>query len=61
VWTRLHGLVSLEIEGHFAPMGFHPALLCETEVDGLLDGPASDSDLEQTRTQQPSASDVTST
>ena len=37
-WTRLHGLISLEIEGHFAPMGFDPALLYEAEVDGLLDG-----------------------
>ena len=36
-WTRLHGLLSLEIEGHFAPMGFDPALLYEAEVDGLLD------------------------
>ena len=26
-WTRLHGLISLEVEGHFAAMGFDPALL----------------------------------
>ncbi len=37
-WTRLHGLLSLEIEGHFASMGFDPALLYNAEVDALLDG-----------------------
>jgi len=36
-WTRLHGLLSLEIEGHFAGMGFDPALLYDAEVDALLD------------------------
>ncbi|MCX6046307.1 MAG: TetR/AcrR family transcriptional regulator [Chloroflexi bacterium] len=36
-WTRLHGLISLEVEGHFALMGFDPALLYTTEVDALLD------------------------
>lgn len=36
-WTRLHGVISLEIEGHFAPMGFDPALLYDAEVDALLD------------------------
>lgn len=36
-WTRLHGLISLEVEGHFALMGFDPALLYATEVDALLD------------------------
>ncbi len=35
-WTRLHGLLSLEIEGHFAGMGFDPALLYDAEVDALL-------------------------
>ncbi|MBA3947345.1 MAG: TetR/AcrR family transcriptional regulator [Herpetosiphonaceae bacterium] len=37
-WTRLHGLISLEVEGHFASMGFDPALLYDTEIDALLDG-----------------------
>ena len=36
-WTRLHGLISLEVEGHFALMAFDPALLYETEVEALLD------------------------
>lgn len=36
-WTRLHGLISLEVEGHFATMGFDPALLYDTEVSTLLD------------------------
>ncbi len=35
-WTRLHGLLSLEVEGHFGGMGFDPALLYDTEVDALL-------------------------
>jgi len=35
-WTRLHGLLSLEVEGHFAGMGFDPALLYAAEVDALL-------------------------
>ncbi len=35
-WTRLHGLLSLEIEGHFAGMDFDPALLYDAEVDALL-------------------------
>lgn len=35
-WTRLHGVVSLEIEGHFG-MGLpDPALLYESEVDELV-------------------------
>jgi len=38
VWrTRLHGLLNLEIEGHFASMGFDPALLYDAEVDARLD------------------------
>jgi len=37
-WTRLHGLISLEVEGHFSSMGFDPDLLYDTEVDALLDG-----------------------
>ncbi len=36
-WTRLHGLISLEVEGHFSLMAFDPALLYETEVEALLD------------------------
>jgi hypothetical protein len=35
-WTRLHGVVSLEIEGSFAPMGVDPALLYASEVDQLV-------------------------
>jgi len=37
-WTRLHGAISLEIEGHFGAMGFDPALLYDSEVEALLDG-----------------------
>jgi AcrR family transcriptional regulator len=36
-WTRLHGLISLEVAGHFSLMAFDPALLYETEVEALLD------------------------
>jgi len=36
LWTRLHGAISLEVEGHFGDMGFDPALLYDTEVDALL-------------------------
>ena len=35
-WARLHGLISLEVEGHFQSMGFDPALLYDAEVDALL-------------------------
>ncbi|GAA2978165.1 TetR/AcrR family transcriptional regulator [Actinokineospora diospyrosa] len=31
-WTRLHGVLSLELAGHFAGMGFDPALLVAEEV-----------------------------
>ncbi len=34
-WTRMHGVLSLELAGHFAGMGLDPALLFEAEVDGL--------------------------
>ncbi|MYT80474.1 transcriptional regulator, TetR family [Streptomyces sp. MnatMP-M77] len=34
-WTRLHGVLSLELAGHFAGMGFDPARLYEAEVDVL--------------------------
>ncbi|WP_424886938.1 TetR/AcrR family transcriptional regulator [Streptomyces sp. XH2] len=36
VWTRLHGLLSLELAGHFTNMGFDPALLFAAELDDLL-------------------------
>ena len=35
-WTRLHGLVSLEIEGAFASMELDPELLFAAEVDQLI-------------------------
>ncbi|MFJ3792690.1 TetR/AcrR family transcriptional regulator [Kitasatospora sp. NPDC090091] len=34
-WTRLHGVLSLELAGHFTGMGFDPARLYAAEVDGL--------------------------
>jgi AcrR family transcriptional regulator len=34
-WTRLHGVLSLELAGHFTGMGFDPALLYTDEADGL--------------------------
>lgn len=34
-WTRLHGVLSLELAGHFAGMGFDPALLFTAELDSL--------------------------
>ncbi|RSN33023.1 TetR family transcriptional regulator [Amycolatopsis sp. WAC 04169] len=34
-WTRVHGVLSLELAGHFAGMGFNPALLFAAEVDSL--------------------------
>ncbi|OXM52963.1 TetR/AcrR family transcriptional regulator [Amycolatopsis alba] len=37
-WTRLHGVLSLELAGHFAGMGFDPAVLFEAELGTLLDG-----------------------
>ncbi|WNG20715.1 TetR/AcrR family transcriptional regulator [Cystobacter fuscus] len=37
-WTRLHGLLSLELLGHFDVMGIDPALLFEAEVDALAGG-----------------------
>ncbi|MFB8048516.1 TetR/AcrR family transcriptional regulator [Streptomyces rubiginosohelvolus] len=35
-WTRLHGVLSLELAGHFTGMGFDPALLFRAELDGLV-------------------------
>lgn len=38
-WTRLHGLVSLEVEGQFAGMGIDPEPLFRAEVASVLDQP----------------------
>ena len=35
-WTRMHGILSLEIEGFFAQMDVDPARLYKVEIDGLL-------------------------
>jgi AcrR family transcriptional regulator len=35
-WTRLHGILSLELAGHFTGMGFDPALFYEAELTDLL-------------------------
>jgi AcrR family transcriptional regulator len=37
-WARLHGLLSLELAGHFTGMGFDPALLFEAEIEALFAG-----------------------
>ncbi|MFH8976034.1 TetR/AcrR family transcriptional regulator [Streptomyces sp. NPDC017890] len=37
VWTRLHGVLSLELAGHFTGMRFDPSLLYDAELDGLLE------------------------
>jgi hypothetical protein len=34
-WTRLHGVLSLELGGHLAATGMDPALLYQAEVDLL--------------------------
>jgi AcrR family transcriptional regulator len=34
-WTRLHGVLSLELAGHFTGMGFDPALLYSSEVEAV--------------------------
>lgn len=34
-WTRLHGVLSLELAGHFTNMGFDPALFFAAELDDL--------------------------
>jgi AcrR family transcriptional regulator len=34
-WTRMHGVLSLELAGHFTGMGFDPALLFTAELDDL--------------------------
>ncbi|MFJ6698335.1 TetR/AcrR family transcriptional regulator [Streptomyces sp. NPDC091272] len=35
-WTRLHGVLSLELAGQFTGMDFDPALLFAAELDALL-------------------------
>lgn len=35
-WTRMHGVLSLELAGHFTGMGFDPDLLFAAELDALL-------------------------
>lgn len=32
----MHGVLSLEVEGHFDMMGIDPALLFKAEVDALI-------------------------
>ncbi|MFI5872187.1 TetR/AcrR family transcriptional regulator [Streptomyces sp. NPDC051445] len=39
-WTRLHGVLSLELAGHFTGMGFDPAQLYAAELDHLT-GPSA--------------------
>ncbi|WP_067464203.1 TetR/AcrR family transcriptional regulator [Nocardia amamiensis] len=38
-WTRMHGVLSLELAGHFSGMGFDPALLFADELNSLVDAP----------------------
>lgn len=40
-WTRLHGVLSLELAGHFTGMGFAPARLYEAELAALTNGTPS--------------------
>jgi len=35
-WARMHGLVSLEIEGNFGSMGLDPAPFYDAEIEALL-------------------------
>jgi AcrR family transcriptional regulator len=35
-WTRLHGIISLEIEGFFDQVGVDPARIFDSEVDHLI-------------------------
>lgn len=35
-WTRVHGVLSLELAGHFTGMGFDPALLFTDELNTLV-------------------------
>jgi AcrR family transcriptional regulator len=36
LWARLHGVISLEIAGHFTAMGFDTALFFQAELDAML-------------------------
>ncbi|MFF5477148.1 TetR/AcrR family transcriptional regulator [Streptomyces sp. NPDC012935] len=38
-WSRLHGVLSLELAGQFSGMGFDPALLFAAELDDLAGAP----------------------
>jgi AcrR family transcriptional regulator len=38
-WTRLHGVISLDVAGHFTGMGFDPALLYSAETDAAVNAP----------------------
>ncbi|MEU2743657.1 TetR/AcrR family transcriptional regulator [Streptomyces sp. NPDC007095] len=38
-WTRLHGVLSLELAGHFTGMGFDPARFYDAELADLLSTP----------------------
>ncbi|MFC5219302.1 TetR/AcrR family transcriptional regulator [Streptomyces coerulescens] len=40
-WTRLHGVLSLELAGQFSGMGFDAARLFAAELDGLTGTPAN--------------------
>jgi hypothetical protein len=35
-WSRLHGLISLELGRHLAATGVDPALLYRTEIEAML-------------------------
>jgi AcrR family transcriptional regulator len=35
-WTRLHGIISLEIDGFFLPVGVDPARLYDSEIDRVI-------------------------
>jgi hypothetical protein len=37
-WTRLHGVLSLELAGQFAGMAFDSDLLIDEEIAGLAPG-----------------------
>jgi AcrR family transcriptional regulator len=37
-WTSAHGVISLEVQGQFDPMGVDPALLLEAELDAIVSG-----------------------
>ncbi|MFD5391089.1 TetR/AcrR family transcriptional regulator [Streptomyces sp. NPDC127074] len=37
-WTRLHGVISLDVQGQFTGMGFDPSVLFEAEIDALVRG-----------------------